>query len=253
MRITRNHRQRSLREGHLARGREGGAGQRGRARSRARGQAADHRSGHRPHVILVVGVNGTGKTTTIGKLAEQFRSEGKSVMMAAGDTFRAAAIEQLQSLGRADRFAGHRPACRLGLLRPGLRCAEGGARRPACDVLLIDTAGRLQNKQALMDELEKVIRVIAQDRSDRAARCAAGAGRNHRPECAIAGRGVSREGRRHRPRHDQARRYSSRRDSRGDRGKLWPCPCMPSASVRRSRICSLSMPGEFARAIAHGE
>lgn len=114
---------------------------------------------HRPHVVLVVGVNGTGKTTTIGKLARQLSREGRSVMMAAGDTFRAAAIDQLKIWG--ERTGATVIARNVGADASGLAFdALKGAREAGTDVLLIDTAGRLQNKQALMDELEKVIRVL---------------------------------------------------------------------------------------------
>jgi fused signal recognition particle receptor len=115
--------------------------------------------GRKPHVILVIGVNGTGKTTTIGKLARMLSLDGKKVMLAAGDTFRAAAIDQLKiwaertGSGIVARAAGADPA---GLAFDALKEAQAGN----YDVLLIDTAGRLQNKQALMDELEKVIRVL---------------------------------------------------------------------------------------------
>lgn len=113
----------------------------------------------RPHVVLVVGVNGTGKTTTIGKLADRFRQEGLSVMLAAGDTFRAAAIDQLRIWG--ERTGASVVARAVGADSSGLAFdALKSAKEQAVDVLLIDTAGRLQNKQALMDELEKVIRVI---------------------------------------------------------------------------------------------
>jgi fused signal recognition particle receptor len=113
----------------------------------------------RPHVILVVGVNGTGKTTTIGKLAHRLAGEGKTVMLAAGDTFRAAAIDQLKIWGR--RTGAEVVARAVGADAAGLAFdALTQAREKNCDVLLIDTAGRLQNKQGLMDELEKVIRVL---------------------------------------------------------------------------------------------
>jgi fused signal recognition particle receptor len=115
--------------------------------------------GGRPHVILVVGVNGTGKTTTIGKLAHRLTGEGKTVMMAAGDTFRAAAIDQLKVWG--ERAGAEVVARAVGADAAGLAFdALARAREQNCDVLLIDTAGRLQNKQGLMDELEKVIRVL---------------------------------------------------------------------------------------------
>ena len=114
---------------------------------------------HRPHVILVVGVNGTGKTTTIGKLAAQFKAEGKTVMMAAGDTFRAAAVAQLKIWGERTGtpvIAGAEGADSSGLAFDAMKAAQAAG----MDVLLIDTAGRLQNKQALMSELEKLLRVI---------------------------------------------------------------------------------------------
>ncbi len=114
---------------------------------------------HRPEVILFVGVNGTGKTTTIGKLAARFKSEGKTVMLAAGDTFRAAAIEQLKVWGErtgAPVVAGDVGADAAGLAFDALTAA----RRDNVDVLLVDTAGRLQNKKGLMEELEKVVRVL---------------------------------------------------------------------------------------------
>ncbi|MCP9483268.1 signal recognition particle-docking protein FtsY [Shimia sp. CNT1-13L.2] len=112
-----------------------------------------------PQVVLVVGVNGAGKTTTIGKLASQFRAAGKSVVIAAGDTFRAAAVEQLQVWGE-----------RAGV--PVLTAPEGSdpaslafdamtkAQEDGADLLMIDTAGRLQNRQDLMEELAKIVRVI---------------------------------------------------------------------------------------------
>ncbi len=114
---------------------------------------------HKPHVILVTGVNGTGKTTTIGKLAHRLRAEGHTVMLAAGDTFRAAAVEQLKIWGArtgAEVVARGTGADAAGLAFDALKLA----REKKSDVLLIDTAGRLQNKQGLMDELEKVIRVL---------------------------------------------------------------------------------------------
>lgn len=113
----------------------------------------------KPFVLLMVGVNGSGKTTTIGKLAAKFRAEGKSVMLAAGDTFRAAAIEQLRVWGErtgAEVVHGQQGADAAGLAFEALQKAKANN----TDVLLIDTAGRLQNKQGLMDELAKVVRVI---------------------------------------------------------------------------------------------
>jgi len=114
---------------------------------------------HKPHVILVVGVNGTGKTTTIGKLAAKLSSGGLKVMLAAGDTFRAAAIEQLKIWG--DRTGSKVVSTKLGADAAGLAYeAFETARADGADVLIIDTAGRLQNRTELMDELAKVVRVI---------------------------------------------------------------------------------------------
>ena len=114
----------------------------------------------KPHVVLVAGVNGTGKTTTVGKLASQFRADGLTVMLAAADTFRAAAVEQL-------KIWGERAGCPV-VARDGAGGDPAGlaydamvrARDEATDVLLIDTAGRLQNKANLMAELQKIDRVV---------------------------------------------------------------------------------------------
>ncbi len=113
----------------------------------------------RPHVVLVVGVNGTGKTTTIGKLALQYQQQGLRPILVAGDTFRAAAVEQLQVWGSrtgAVVVSGPPNADAAGLAFDALT----RARNEGADVLLIDTAGRLHNKAALMEELAKIIRVI---------------------------------------------------------------------------------------------
>ena len=113
----------------------------------------------KPHVVLVVGVNGTGKTTTIGKLAQQYHDEGKRAVLVAGDTFRAAAVEQLQIWGErtgSPVISGGQNADSAGLAFDALM----KARAEGADVLLIDTAGRLHNKAALMDELAKMIRVL---------------------------------------------------------------------------------------------
>jgi fused signal recognition particle receptor len=114
---------------------------------------------HKPHVILVVGVNGTGKTTTIGKLAAKLSGSGLKVMLAAGDTFRAAAIEQLKIW--ADRTGSTFIGTKLGADAAGLAYeAFERAKAEKSDVLIIDTAGRLQNKTELMAELEKIVRVL---------------------------------------------------------------------------------------------
>ena len=113
----------------------------------------------RPFIILVAGVNGSGKTTTIGKLAARFRAEGKSVMLVAGDTFRAAAIDQLKIWGertRASVMAREPGADAASLAYDAIADAEA----QGVEVVLIDTAGRLQNRAELMDELDKIVRVI---------------------------------------------------------------------------------------------
>lgn len=112
-----------------------------------------------PYVILMTGVNGVGKTTTIGKLAKQFKAEGKSVMLAAGDTFRAAAVEQLQVWGERNDIpviAQHTGADSASVLYDALQAAKARD----VDVLIADTAGRLQNKANLMEELKKLVRVM---------------------------------------------------------------------------------------------
>ena len=116
-------------------------------------------SANGPYVILMVGVNGVGKTTTIGKLAKRFQAEGKSVMLAAGDTFRAAAVEQLQVWGERNHIpviAQHTGADSASVIFDALQAAKARG----VDVLIADTAGRLQNKNHLMEELKKIVRVM---------------------------------------------------------------------------------------------
>jgi fused signal recognition particle receptor len=116
-------------------------------------------SGNKPYVILMVGINGVGKTTTIGKLAKQFQAKGKSVMLAAGDTFRAAAVEQLQVWGERNDVpvvAQHTGADSASVLYDALEAATARG----TDILIADTAGRLHTKDNLMGELEKVVRVM---------------------------------------------------------------------------------------------
>ncbi|WP_394222933.1 signal recognition particle-docking protein FtsY [Alteromonas gracilis] len=118
-----------------------------------------HDSSEGPFVILMVGVNGVGKTTTIGKLAKQFQQDGKKVMLAAGDTFRAAAVEQLQVWGERNDIpviAQHTGADSASVLYDALEAAKSRG----TDILIADTAGRLQNKNNLMEELKKVVRVM---------------------------------------------------------------------------------------------
>ncbi|MFY7116409.1 signal recognition particle-docking protein FtsY [Enterobacter cloacae complex sp. SHL020] len=115
--------------------------------------------GKTPFVILMVGVNGVGKTTTIGKLARQFEQQGKSVMLAAGDTFRAAAVEQLQVWGQRNNIpviAQHTGADSASVIFDAIQAAKARS----VDVLIADTAGRLQNKSHLMEELKKIVRVM---------------------------------------------------------------------------------------------
>lgn len=112
-----------------------------------------------PYVILMVGVNGVGKTTTIGKLAKQFQAEGKKVMLAAGDTFRAAAVEQLQVWGERNNVpvvAQHTGADSASVIYDAIESAKA----KGVDVVIADTAGRLQNKSNLMEELRKIVRVM---------------------------------------------------------------------------------------------
>ncbi|EPV8318515.1 signal recognition particle-docking protein FtsY [Proteus mirabilis] len=115
--------------------------------------------GKKPFVILMVGVNGVGKTTTIGKLARQYQAEGKSLMLAAGDTFRAAAVEQLQVWGERNHIpviAQHTGADPASVIFDAIQSAQA----KGVDVLIADTAGRLQNKSHLMEELKKIVRVM---------------------------------------------------------------------------------------------
>lgn len=120
---------------------------------------------NKPFVILMVGVNGVGKTTTIGKLAQQFKAEGKSVLLAAGDTFRAAAVEQLSAWGERNSIpviAQHANADPASVIFEALQVA----RAKKVDILIADTAGRLHNKAHLMDELKKIVRVLRKQDND---------------------------------------------------------------------------------------
>ena len=197
--------------------------------------------GAKPFVILVAGVNGSGKTTTIGKLASKLSAEGHKVMLGAGDTFRAAAIDQLKIWGArtgAKVIAREQGADSAGLAFDALAAAKA----EGADVLIVDTAGRLQNRAELMDELEKMVRVIKKVDAVGAARRAAGARRYGRPERAVAGRGVRQDRRRHRPGHDQARRHRARRHPCCHRARSSSCRSISSASARASTISRRSPP-----------
>ena len=192
-----------------------------------------------PFIVLVAGVNGSGKTTTIGKLAAKFRAEGKSVMMVAGDTFRAAAIDQLKIWGArtgASVMAREPGADAAGLAFDAL----GAAKTQGVDVVLVDTAGRLQNRAELMSELEKMVRVMR--KVDPAAPHAvllvldATVGQN----ALSPGRDFRQGRRRHRPGDDQARRHRARRHPGGDRCSGSACRCISSASAKASRISARS-------------
>ncbi len=198
--------------------------------------------GPAPFVILVVGVNGTGKTTTIGKIAAQQAAAGKRVVLAAGDTFRAAAVEQLKIWGErsgATVVSGEQGADPAGLVFDAMDKAA------TADLLIVDTAGRLQNKAELMAELEKIVRIIKRKNPDAPHAVLltldATTGQNAMNQVDI----FEQERRRHRPRDDQARRHRARRHPRRDRrqarladplhrrrrGHRRPRP------VRRARLC----------------
>ena len=175
-------------------------------------------SARKPFVVLVAGVNGTGKTTTIGKLAAKLSREGQRVTLAAGDTFRAAAIEQLKIWGEragAQVIARAPGADAAGLAFEALEKAKSDG----ADVLLIDTAGRLQNKAGLMAELQKIARVLKKLDSERAPCRVARARRNDGTERDLPGGSVSGGSAPDRARHDQAGRHRKRRNS--------GCACRP--------------------------
>ena len=197
----------------------------------------------RPHVVLVVGVNGTGKTTTIGKLAQNYREQGKRAVLVAGDTFRAAAVEQLQIWGErvgAPVIAGEpQRRCR----RPRVRRADHRRQAEGADVLLIDTAGRLHNKAVLMDELRKIIRVLR--KQDETAPHSvllvldATTGQNAR----AAGARVQGDGGRDRPGGDQARRQRARRHRGGAGGDVRAAGARGRRRREGRAICGRSMRG----------
>ena len=171
-----------------------------------------------PAVVLVVGVNGTGKTTTIGKLASRYAGEGQSVILAAADTFRAAAIEQLRIW--ADRagvpVVAHAPGADPGAV---VYDALDAAVARGADLVIADTAGRLHTRTNLMDELAKVRRIVDKRLPGRHARDALRPRRHDRTERAGAGEGVPRRGRADRDRPDQARFDCQGRDRLRDRAR----------------------------------
>jgi fused signal recognition particle receptor len=159
--------------------------------------------GQNPFVIMIAGVNGAGKTTSIGKLAKHFQSQGKTVLLAAGDTFRAAAREQLSTWG--ERNGVTVIAQESGDPAAVVFDAINAARARKIDVVLADTAGRLPTQLHLMEEIAKVRRVM--QKVDASARGAAGARRQHRAERRAAGQGLRQGDRRHRTGDHQARRH----------------------------------------------
>ncbi len=189
----------------------------------------------------MVGVNGSGKTTTIGKLAKKFTDEGKTLMLAAGDTFRAAAIEQLKIWGarnNAPVISREPGADAAGLAFDAIKTAQ----EQNIDILLMDTAGRLQNRTELMAELDKIVRVMA--KVDPEAPHAvllvldATVGQNALSQVEIFGK----VGGRDRSGDDQARRHRARRHPCRHSGKIQPCPCISSASANRPTTWSRSPP-----------
>ncbi len=184
-----------------------------------------HRARFRPQVVLVCGVNGTGKTTTIGKLANQAVGAGLKVVLAACDTFRAAAVEQLEVWGRRNGvpvIRGKEGADPAGLAFDALE----RARAEGADLLMIDTAGRLQNKQALMDELGKIVRVLKKVDPEAPHDVVLVLDATTGPERAQSGRGVQEHGRPHGLDRDQARRYGQGRRGGGAGPALRPAdPC----------------------------
>ena len=186
-----------------------------------------------PAVVLVVGVNGTGKTTTIGKLAARYAGEGRNVILAAADTFRAAAIDQLRIW--ADRagvpVVAHAPGADPGAV---VYDALDAAVARGADLVIADTAGRLHTKSNLMDELTKVRRIIDKRLPGAAARDAVRARRDDRPERPRPGQGLPRGGRADRDRPDQARLDRQGRHRLRDRGRArGPGPLRRGGGGRR--------------------
>ena len=201
-----------------------------------------------PEVILVVGVNGVGKTTSIGKLAHVLRGQGKTVLLAAADTFRAAAIEQLE-------IWGDRTGTEVIKNKPGgdpaavLFDALQAAKARNTDYVIVDTAGRLHTKSSLMDELSKMRRTAQRFSATAPHETLAGDGRDHRPERIAAGAAVHAVGGRDRHRADQAGWHGQGRQSWSRSRKSWACRCATSASAKRSATCCRSMPQDFVNSL----
>ena len=193
----------------------------------------------RPHVILVIGVNGSGKTTTIGKLGHLLQEQDYGVMLAAGDTFRAAAIEQLEIWGKrigAPVISGKEGGDAAGIVFDGVKQATA----TGIDALIVDTAGRLQNKTHLMEELSKVRRVLGRINPeaphDVILVLDATTGQNALNQIEVFRDLAGVTG----PGHDQARRHRARRRYWSRRRRNSGCRSTPSASAKASRICARS-------------
>ena len=201
---------------------------------------AELRLDREPAVVLVVGVNGSGKTTTIGKLATRLRNEGKRVLLVAADTFRAAAAEQLAIWADAQRQRDRprRRGRRSGLGRVRRRSRAAKAR--SVDVVLVDTAGRLQTKTNLMEELKKMRRVIEREAGRAARRDAARARRHDRAERDLAGEALQRRDRAQRRRRHQTRLDRQGRGAGRDRRRARSSRSSSSASAKRPMTCARS-------------
>ena len=191
----------------------------------------------KPWVILFLGVNGVGKTTTIGKLAAQYRSAGKKVLLVAGDTFRAAAIEQLDVWGQRvgvdviKHKAGADPSA---VVFDGIQAAKSRG----VDVLLIDTAGRLHTKVHLIEELKKIRRVIMREQPDAPHETFLVLGRDHRPKRLAASPRLQRSHDDHRHRPDQTRRHRQRRSHHRHPRRARRAGASILASAKTSKICN---------------
>jgi fused signal recognition particle receptor len=194
-----------------------------------------------PRVIFVVGVNGTGKTTTIGKLTNRLKKEGASVVLCAADTFRAAAIEQLEVWA-------HRSGVEVIKQKPGadpsavVFDAISSARAHSADVVIVDTAGRLHTKSNLMAELDKMKRTAAKIVQRRAARCSPGSRRHHRAERPQSSPRILEPRRGHRHRPHQARRHRERRHRNRYRPRAEPAHPLRRHRRKNRRPCPLRRP-----------